>query len=404
LYETDDGIREIRRFRVGSVRDKDDDDRERWSVAAAYVAANYRRGAPPQRVRVVEIGAMDGSSLVIFDGTPEAARARYAADGRRWAAAITEEDHVVPCRSCGDCKTAGSCRALIPLDGMLGQPGRGHSSRSISPGELEQYLRCPGQWLLNACVHLPKEDDGGEGAARGYAAHRWLEAAHSRQTGCSPADLPSPGSGLGLAAGTLTETEYEIAYPFLAQHVGRCPLADAENESVIVEKDLYGYDHDAEVVPVTRPDLVYRTGDKLVVREFKTAKESYASGRDEAYDKHLQIPFLITMLNSGLLAANGARTGAVELELLTDTEQFLWSWDASDPVLAAVAAGSVHRAVQGWHDDKTWNTKAGPYCAWCPVRQWCPDSDVWQADSPVVDGAVAAGGRTTGSVGDEPPF
>jgi len=398
LYETNDGIREIRRFRLGTVHDKDDD-RERWSVVAAYVAATYRGGVSPQRVRVVEIGAVDGSSLTIFDGAPEAARARYAADGRRWAAAVTEEDHIVPCRSCGDCKAAGSCHALIPLDGMLGQPGRGHSSRSVSPGDLEKYLRCPAQWLLDACVHLPKEDSGGEGAARGYAVHRWLKAAHSRQRECSPQDLPSPGSGLGLAAGILTEAEYEIAYPFLSHHVGQCPLAAAEGEPAIVEQDVYGYDHDAEVVPVTRPDLVYRVGDKLVIREFKTSKEPYASGRDEAYDKHLQIPFLITMLNSGLLAAHHARTGAVELELLTDTERFLWSWDASDPVVAGVAAGTIRRAVQHWHTDKTWNTQPGPYCAWCPVRQWCPDSDLWEAAPRAVNGATP--GQPASDAGDD---
>jgi hypothetical protein len=401
LYQTDDGTREIRRFRLGSVRDKDDENGEKWSIAAAYVAASYRRGVPPQRVRVVEIGASDGSSQVIFDDVPEVARARYAVDGRVRAAAVTEEDHVVPCRSCGDCKAAGSCRALMPLDEMLGQRGRGHSSRSVSPGELEKYQRCPGQWLLDACLHLPKENGGGEGAARGYAVHRWLEAAHSRRTECLPEDLPSPELGLGLAAGVLTEAEYEVARPFLAQHVGRCPLATAD-ELVTAESDLYGYDHEAEVVPVTRPDLVYRVGETVVVREFKTAKEPYSSGRDEAYDKHLQIPFLISMLKSGLLAAYGAQAGLVELELLTDADQFVWSWDVSDVAVARVAAGTIRRAVQGWHNDKLWTTQPGPHCSWCPVRQWCPDKDLWQA-APGLAAQINLQ-SPAGSAEDKPPF
>ena len=403
LYATEDGIREIHRFRFGTVHDKDDATREVWSDTAAFVAASYRRGEPPERVRVVEIGAVDGSSMVIFDGTAGEARARFAVNGRRRAAAVTEEDHVVPCRSCGDCKAAGSCRALVAVDGMLGQPGRGHSSRSVSPSELEQYLRCPGQWLLDTCAHLPKEHGSGEGATRGYAVHRWLAAAHTRQRGCSPADLPHPGTGLGLADGVLTEAEYEIAHPFLSQHVSQCPLSAPEAEVVAVEIDMYGYDHDAEVVPVTRPDLVYRVDDVLVVREVKTAREQYGSGKDEAYDRHLQIPFLITMLNSGLLAQYGARAGAIEVELLTSTQHCVWSWDPSDPTVAAVAAGTIRRAVEGWHTDSAWDTHPGPYCAWCAVREWCPDRDLWQERASATEGAETPT-VTTGSDEDAPPF
>jgi len=400
LYETADGIREIRRFRQGSVRA--DENSDRWSVIAAYVAANYRADPPPRRVRVVEIGAVDGSSAVLFDGTAAEARSRFQASGRRLAAAAADDDHVVPCRSCGDCKAAGSCRALIPVDGMMGQPRRGHSSRSISPSGLEQYVRCPGQWLLDTGVHLPREESDGNGAFRGRAVHRWLEVAHSRQVPCTDIDLPAPGSGLGLVVGVLTEEEYEVAYPFLAQHAGRCPLPADAGRPALVEENIYGYDHDAEVVPVIRPDLVYRAGDRLVIREFKTAEKPYESGRDEAYDKHLQIAFEITMLNSGLLAHFGASSGIVELELLTDSDQHVWTWDVSDPVAAGLAAGTVRRAATGWHDDKSWKTEPGPYCVWCPVRRWCPDREVWQA-GPAITGLGTSAASPAASGGDEPP-
>src|SRR5262249_21592172 len=120
------------------------------------------------------------------------------------------------------------------------------------------------------------------------------------------------------------------------------------------------------------------------------------------YDKHLQIPFLITMLNSGLLAAHHTRTGAVELELLTENERFLWSWDASDPAIADVAAGTIRRAAQDWHNDSTWNTQPGPYCAWCPVRQWCPDRDVWEAQG--ATNRVVPGQWADSSADDQAPF
>ena len=264
-------------------------------------------------------------------------------------------------------------------------------------------MRCPAQWLLASGAHLPKDDTGGEGAIRGRAVHRWLQAAHSRQSGCSPADLPAPGAGLGLAHGVLTEADYELAYPFLVQHVGHCPLTADGDVPALVEEDLYGYDHQAEVVTVTRPDLVYRRGDSLVIREFKTAEQPYGSGRDEAYDRHLQIAFQIAILNSGLLARYEAGSGTVELELLTHSERFLWKWDASDPAVAAMAMGQVSRAVQDWHGDSTWKTRTGPHCAWCPVRRWCPDGEEWQASLSAADGVGQPVLMPVHAV-DKPPF
>ena len=137
----------------------------------------------------------------------------------------------------------------------------------------------------------------------------------------------------------LTEEEYEAAYPFLLQHAGRCPLADGTSQVVLVDENLYCYDHDAEVVPVIRPDLLYRAGDRLVIREFKTAERPYESGRNEAYDRHLQVPFAIALLNSGLLARYGASTGLSELELLTSSDRFVWTWDADDPAVARRSCG-----------------------------------------------------------------
>src|ERR1035441_6344835 len=314
LYETGDRVREIRRIRLGSARA--DEDSARWSLVAAYVAAESRAGKPPVRVRVVEIGALDGSIAVLFDGTAGEARSAFAESGRRLAVAAAEEDHVVPCRSCGECKGAGSCRSLVSVDGMLGQPGRGHSSRSVSPGDLEKYATCPAQWLLSSCLHLPSEAGGGDAAARGLAVHQWLKAAHSRGVPCARADLPAPGSGLGLADGILTESEYEAAYPLLLQHAGQCPLA-GDAVLVVADDNVYGYDHDAEVVPVIRPDLMYRSGDRLVIREFKTAEQPYESGRADAYEKHPQVAFSLAMLNAGLARHHGASSAAVEVQMLT---------------------------------------------------------------------------------------
>lgn len=400
LYENDRGVREIRRLRVGTAHESDEDDRL-WAAVAAHVACTCTPGQVPVRVRVVEVGCVDGNVSVLFDGTPAEATALYEAGARIRARALVEEDHVVPCGSCGDCKTAGSCGALVPLDGLLGQPQRGHRSRSVSPSALKQYAECPGQWLLDSCVHLPKDRSGSEAVDRGHAVHRWLEEAHRRGTACEPDDLPAPGGGLGLVDGVLTAAQYALAYPYLVHHVGSCPLADPATVLVAVEDTVHGYDHDAEVVAVTRPDLVYRRDDELVVREFKTAAAAYPDGRDNAFDRHLQVPFTLRMLESGLLAHHGAATGTVEVELLTPEGQQVWQWSTESAATMAIAAGEIERITDGWHDDSTWATTPGPHCTWCPVREWCPDRDVWETTRP-------RGGEDTGAspprIDEPPPF
>ena len=62
----------------------------------------------------------------------------------------------------------------------------------------------------------------------------------------------------------------------------------------------------------------------------------------------------------------GATSGAMEFELLTRTESFVWTWDADSPAVANVAAGDVERAVTDWHVDHTWETKPGPHCPGAP--------------------------------------
>ena len=64
---------------------------------AACVVAEYRGGPAPRRVRVIEIGAVDGSLKVLFDGTAAEARSQFVAHGRDLARAVADDDHVVAC-------------------------------------------------------------------------------------------------------------------------------------------------------------------------------------------------------------------------------------------------------------------------------------------------------------------
>jgi hypothetical protein len=328
---------------------------------------------------VVEIGAVDGSLAVLFDGDPVTAVAAFRGNGKARAAELTEQDDVVPCRECGTCKIAGVCEALLPVTGMLGQTKPGYRFRSVAPSALEQYRLCPAQWLLDRELHLPKNKGIAEAQARGQAVHEWLKAAHQRGIGCRPEDLPEPGGDLGLAAGGLSEEEYAVAFPYLMQHLPNCPLGIAGTVVVAVEENMYSFDHDAQVIPVTKPDLIYRIGERLIVREFKTAAAVPAHGKDEAYSQHFQVPFLLAMLTSGLAERHGATAGTVELELLTSTGSELWTWDTDHALTARVAAGDVRRGVDDWHNDDTWPTRPGQHCGWCSVRRWCPDRDAYIA-------------------------
>ncbi|UZJ26904.1 PD-(D/E)XK nuclease family protein (plasmid) [Rhodococcus antarcticus] len=382
LYTTVDGVREVRRVRVGSAHDVPTAADVAWSTTAAYVAATVSSLPAARRVRVVEIGAGDASCAVLFDGTPDEATTIFVTEGRDRARALVEQDHVVPCRSCGDCKVTGVCGGPVQVDGMLGQTAVGVVSRSVSPTALEKYARCPAQWLLDAEAHLPKEPVDSDAIVRGDAVHRWLETAHHRGTACNEADLPNPagGAGLGLAGGVLTPDDYAAAYPYLRGHIAVCPLQTRGAAVVAVEETIYGWDASAQVVPATKPDLLYRLGDRLVIRETKSM-QSPPGDKDDAYSRYLQVPFMLALLDAGLAALHAAVAGVVELEILGPDGPEVWAWATDDPVEVAVARADVRRAVDDWHVDTTFEAAPGPHCVWCPVRKWCPDRDAHQNPS-----------------------
>lgn len=401
IYTTADGVREVRRVRVGSAHDVPTAADIAWSATAAYVAATFSGAPAAGRVRVTEIGAGDGSCAVVFDVSPEEATALFAAEGRDRARALVEQDHVVPCRSCGDCKVTGVCGGPVQVDGMLGQTTAGTVSRSVSPTALEMYARCPAQWLLDANLHLPRTESDSDAIVRGNAVHRWLETAHDRSTACSEADLPNPagGFGLGLADGVLTPGDYAAAYPYLRGHLAVCPLLSHGAAVVAVEETIYGWDASAQVVPATKPDLLYRLGDRLVIRETKSM-QSPPGDKDDAYSRHLQVPFMLAMLDAGLAALHGAAAGVVELEILGPDGPEVWAWATDDPVEVAVARADVRRAVDDWHVDTTFQAAPGPHCVWCPVRRWCPDRDAHETP-PGGQSSAAPGGWQDDE--DEPP-
>jgi hypothetical protein len=180
--------------------------------------------------------------------------------------------------------------------------------------------------------------------------------------------------------------DYATAYPYLRHHVTSCPLATDGVEYVASETALHGFDHDAEVIAVTKPDLVFRVGDRLVAREVKTTGTQPAGGADDVYADNLQVPFLLSMLATGVAEAHGCTTATVEVEVLTPDSGEVYAWDLEEPGLADAVRTDVAAAARDWHVDAEWHTRPGAHCAWCPVRQWCPDRQVYEnADAASVE-------------------
>lgn len=396
VYRTDDRIIEVRRFRIGSAHDGSDEGDQQWAALAAEVALSHQSGLGSSRVRVLDIGPVDGSHVLTFDGSPDDVHQRFNDLVRPRISDLLQNTEVVNCSECGSCKVAGACESLVPVVKALGQSNRGYRSRSVSASELTKYAECPGRWLLESSLRLPREMSSTEAQSRGLTVHQWLEVAHRRGIACTIADLPRPGGDIGIASGVMDTFEYAVAYPFLVQHVNKCPLALPESELVLSEENLFGFDTAAEVVIVSKPDLVYRVGETLIAREVKTGSQPLPNGRDDAYGRSLQVALLLQLLSAGMAQHFGYTSAAVEIEHLTPTQSEVWRWETTDTQMLLIAAGDVRRAVEGWHEDSDWLTTPGPQCSWCHVRKWCPDRDLFAMSNPLRSNSF--------EVDDEPPF
>jgi hypothetical protein len=376
LYATSDGVSEIRRFRLGSASASSDEDDQTWVRTAAWVAATYPTEPPPTRIRVTEVGLADGSVQVAFDGSWEQARSMLDAV-RPHLQVVANGSEARPGYQCGSCKIAGACDGLIHISGLLGPERPGHQTRSVSPSALETYRQCPARWLLAQELHLPRVEEHSDAQARGVHVHQWLDAAHRRGRACTFEDLPNPDDGMGIAADLMTRDEYELAFPILLSHLDVCALAEKGSTFLASERVFYAYDADADVVVACKPDLATVRDDVLILTEAKTSLHQGPESVDDAFSRTLQVPVMLNMLAKGLAAAEGYARGEVRMEYLTPSEARVWSWSTEDPEQVRLAAAAVNSAAAVWHVDHEWPTRPGAHCAWCPVRQWCPDRDVY---------------------------
>lgn len=374
-FEGPGGLREARRIRMGSARGVDEQSRL-WALHAARAVAgdSGQWRMPCERVVVREVGAYDGSDVVVLDIGRAELEGRYAADLRPALLSMLAEHDATPGFGCADCRIAPTCGALISADGMLGVTARASGRRrSIAASDLELHDRCPSRWYFERELHLPKETALGDAAARGIAVHAWLRHAHARGVPCALSDLPDSAD----AQGWIAPSDYEMALPFLVQHVADCPLAVPGTSVLAHERTFHLFDAMANAVVAIKPDLVLQRGTTLVIVETKSSETvPVSSSRSEISSRYMQVNVLLCAAEA-LAASFGCNSATVELELVTASAWGRWSWDAGTALELSVARSDVGGRATSLLTDTAFDPRPGPLCISCSVRQWCASRDAY---------------------------
>lgn len=377
IYETADGIREVRRFRVDRAKRQDTE----WADIAGLVAKQVQGSRQAIAIHVVELGLMDGLEHFVANGEDrDEVDRRFASRGRVAANAAVMGMTRTPGWDCESCKIYATCDALIPAPGALQQAEPGAWTRSVSAKDLDKYEVCPAQsHMLDE--HLPSDREGSEAQARGIAVHAWLKEAHKRRIPCHLEDLADPEAPhLGLAEGLIDRSDYRVAYPYLRNHVESCALAGVDTNVVVVEETQYCLDGASDVIVAVKPDLIFTQGNTLVVHEVKTSNQpQLPDDADSARDRYLAVAMNLVVMEAGLVERFGYDRGEVHLEIITPTESRTYRYELTDEILMIMARERIRTATTSWLQDTIWPTRPGPHCSWCPVRRWCPDRDVHAA-------------------------
>ncbi|MET9061862.1 PD-(D/E)XK nuclease family protein [Streptomyces antibioticus] len=373
LYEDTAGVREVRKMRLGTVRDKPPTP-DPWTAVAAHVAGLLRPAQKISRIRVVEIGLNDSSFQVLFDGSTEDARSTFTSIALPDLKKITGGHTFHPGSFCKDCKIAGCCGALERLDGFLGQSTLGFATRSVSARDIELYETCPAQWFITRSQHLPRQNSTSPASQRGRLVHDWMARAHSRSVQCTAQDIGEFDDPNSFTS-SISRDDYAEIQPFLAQHVEICPVRDEVN-IISIESPLYGYDASADVVVASAPDMIFVDADKsLVIRETKTTRREMPQDNAEAFDQFFAAAWLLNLFASGYRGPYQSSSARLQLEVITADASRVFEWDLKDAGVLRMAQKEVRQRAKPWHRDATWAATPGGHCTWCPVKGWCPEAE-----------------------------
>ncbi|WP_416873696.1 PD-(D/E)XK nuclease family protein [Kitasatospora sp. SC0581] len=380
------GVRELRIVRTGSVHDRPRDEAE-IAVAAGVLAGGspvlssrwskspFRLGAyePARLVRLVEIGCVDASHRVLFEGTPDEAYALYDSAVEARIAEVITDGSYRPGQDCGRCPTVAECPAVPSRPGLLGISGSELPRRSWSMTTGRAHRSCPARAHM-ADLFLPRENSSEDTAAtvRGRAVHAWIESRHRRvpPQACTPDDTPGRPDAWQYEGLAVSGFEARLGLQMIGDHSLVCPLRGPSDDiEVHPEQPVVVYDPDADVVVIAKTDLLYRSADRWTVRETKTAR---TAGEADPLERHPQLALAVLLARAQVLP--GAGRFRVELERLTASGSVMSELDVTAADVATRAQRVLETYVAPWHTDTRYPTRAGEACADCPFTRWCPDA------------------------------
>lgn len=379
-----DRLREFRFIRYGEAgsRQRDPAQVAIAAFSAAFgVAASWpdwwsqpfklRGGEVVERVRVVEIGLVDGSRVVLFDGTPTHAEAYFAEHGRKRIAEIAAGGTPIPGMSCAGCKQLTVCDRLQRLPGLLGLRAGQAPVRTVSISDLRYYRSCPAQAHLSS-LNLPRSQRDSPEAELGRAVHGWLETAHrgGTRTACRITDMPRHDDLAGAQWGVTGEAA-QLGARILAHHPEVCAFQDPDSiTDVRVEPRLVFHDTAANAIVIARPDMLYLQDGSWVWRETKTTQKTRWL-HDDLLDEFPQLALAAVLLAECALGGDPAGS-RVELEVLRPDGADIPMIDPTDPEQVTKARRVLQQLAQPWRDDEAFEARPGKACRWCRVSQWCP--------------------------------
>ncbi len=377
-------VRELRLVRTGSVRDRPRDEAE-IAVAVGVLAGGrpvlgpkwgpkpLTLGAfePARGIRLVEIGCLDASHQVLFEGTSDQAYARYDAGVEARVRKVITGGSYRPGEDCGRCPTVADCPAVPSRPGLLGISNSGQPRRSWSMTTGRSYQACPARAHLED-LFLPRAEpaEGSQAVERGRAVHAWIESRHSRapQRPCSPDDVPrAPDDPCEVSAAAGLEAR--LTTQMIGDHALVCPVREHPDAELQPERAVAAYDPDADVVVIAKTDLLYRVAEQWTLRETKTTR---VLSEGDPLERYPQLALAVVLADAGVLP--GDTPCRVELERLTSSGPVLTEVEATAPDQVTRARQILEGYVHAWHADSRYPASPGKVCESCPYTRWCPDT------------------------------
>ncbi|MGW0521876.1 PD-(D/E)XK nuclease family protein [Crossiella sp. NPDC003009] len=390
-YENEDGVREIRLLRHGSVKNRPIDDREvafaagvvaeaRPVLSNPWAANEFRLGRfeAPTWVRVVEVGCADASTQVLFSGTPQEALGRYASDVADSVGEAISARGYRPGEDCGRCVLVDVCPAVPSLPGLLGVDEGSFPRRTWSVTTGRTYRDCPARAHFGR-LFLPGDRavEGSDAVRRGRAVHHWIEQRHRAvpHTPCRASDVPEPTESWYSGGWKAMGVQARLGSQMIGDHALVCPIrglpADAQ---VLPEHSIVVFDPAVNVVVRIKADLLYQDDEGWVLREVKTQR---VPSHGELFQDYPQLALAVVLSASGVLAEGKARL-RVELERLTSRGPILTRVNAGNPAVLSRSRTVLTGLVEDWLTDTVYPTRPGRACRDCPYARWCPDASKGQ--------------------------